>query len=353
MGLNQEQLKTKLGFKDRQTVSDLDTGKRALKAAELFLLAEVLDKDVQFFLDPFSVVAEARYCWRASPALPGDELNSFEETASGWIGLLRWLRNEHKVISQPLKPVLRLSAGDSFERAQAHAEQFVKNYNLGPVPAEKLVDFVERELDIPVLFVDVSKQAGAESISGAACDLGELGVILINRREPDTRRYFNLAHELFHSLTWDAMKPDHRESNSVEHRNDAKRVEQLADNFAAALLMPEASLDLFIDPAKAQDVAHLVDVAGKLRVSTAALSWRLFQLHRIEDATQQALAAARGVRKQPEAPRPFSESFVRMLHTALDRGWLSARKAAKALGMTLAELTSLFETHEMAPPFEL
>lgn len=46
-----------------------------------------------------SVVAEGRYCWRASPALPAEVLDRFEELANGWVGLLRWLRAEHKVTS--------------------------------------------------------------------------------------------------------------------------------------------------------------------------------------------------------------------------------------------------------------
>ena len=35
--------------------------------------------------------------------------------------------------------------------------------------------------------------------------------MLINRDEVPGRRHFDLAHELFHILTWDAMPPDHVE----------------------------------------------------------------------------------------------------------------------------------------------
>ena len=44
-----------------------------------------------------------------------------------------------------------------------------------------------------------------------------------------------LAHELFHLLTWDAMPPEHFEAAGDTSRN---RVERLANNFAAAVLMP-------------------------------------------------------------------------------------------------------------------
>ena len=351
-GLNQEELKEQLGFNDRQTISDIETGKRSLKAEELLRVSEVLDRDVQYFLDPFSVVAEAQYCWRASPQLPGDELDRFENLADGWVGLLRWLRGEHKVASQPLKPTLRLTAQSTFERAQFCAEQLVQTYQLGLVPAEGLVEFL-RQLDIPVLFVDMGEPQDSGTISGAACEVGDMDVILVNRREPAARRYFDLAHEFFHTLTWEVMAPDHRESNSVEHRKSAKRIEQLANSFAAALLMPTASLDAFIKPEMRGDVRHLAEVAARLHVSTEALGWRLVRLQRIDEKTRVALAKVRVARDSADTPKPFSKSFVEMLHVALDKGWLSARKAAKALGMTLGELTQLFETHEMQPPFAL
>lgn len=352
LGMDQEQLKQKLGFNDRQTVSDIETGKRSLKADELLLLSEVLDKDVQFFLDPLSVVAEAEYSWRAAPELAGEELDRFEERANGWVGLLRWLRREHKVEPKALKPVLRLTVSSTFERAQFVAEQLVETYKLGLIPAEGLVQFIDETMDIPVLFVEPG--AGeAKAISGAACELGDLGVVLINRHEPAGRRAFDLAHEFFHTLTWEAMKPARRETNSVQDRKGAHRIEQLANSFAGALLMPTASLDALINTDQASDVRHLAAVAAKLHVSTEALGWRLFQMGRIDTDTRVALAAVRVSNDQADAPRPFSRSFVQMLHTALDRGWLTARKAAKSMGMTLDELTNLFVTHDMSPPFRL
>lgn len=52
-------------------------------------------------------------------------------------------------------------------------------------------------------------------------------------------------------------------------------------------------------------------------------------------------------------PGLFSSSFVEQLHVALDKGRLSARKAAKTLGFSLHELTQLFEAYRMPAPFFL
>ena len=353
--LTQDRLRAALGFNDRQTVSDIENGKRAVKAEELVKLSEVLDRDVEFFIDPFTVVGEAQYSWRVSPELPGEELDHFEARANGWIGVLRWLRaqagDEGKL--NPLKLTLRLNSQSTYEQAQRHAEELVARLGLGPVPADKLVACIEQQFDTPVLFVDTGEPSRLGVIWGAACHLGDFDVILLNRRESPTRRYFDLAHGFFHTLTWEAMRPEHRESNFVEDRKNVRRAEQLANSFASALLMPRAALDELIEPARAQDVQHLAEVAAKLRVSTQALSWRLLHLHRIDEATHAKLAQRKLQPVKDAAPALFSTEFVRQLHVALDKGRLSARKAAKSLSLPLSELTALFAAHELAPPFEL
>src|ERR671922_105144 len=78
----------------------------------------------------------------------------------------------------------------------------------------RLFGFMERELGLLVLMVDPIK-----GVSGAACRLPDLDAVLINRREIAGRRHFDLAHELFHVLTWDAMPPEHMEEAADISRN--------------------------------------------------------------------------------------------------------------------------------------
>jgi Zn-dependent peptidase ImmA (M78 family)/transcriptional regulator with XRE-family HTH domain len=351
--MTQDALAAALGFNDRQTISDIENGKRGVKTDELLGLSEALDQEVEFFLDPFNVVAEAQYSWRASDELPGEQLDQFEARANGWIGMLRWLIQQD-VGAEPAYGFvgLRMSESSTYEVAQSYGERLVEFLDLGLVPASKLPECLGPKLGVHVLFVDSPQALPMFSISGAACQIEDLSVILVNRRESKFRRNFDLAHELFHALTWEAMPPSHRESNAIEHRSKVKRIEQLANNFAGALLMPSKSLDHFLEPARLKDVQHLVEVADRLQVTTYALGWRLKNLGRIDEETRTKLA---GVRKQDDQDEPalFSPVFAQKLHVALDKGRVSARKAAKTLSMSLAELTELFSAHGMPAPFEL
>jgi Zn-dependent peptidase ImmA (M78 family)/transcriptional regulator with XRE-family HTH domain len=352
-GWTQDQLTDGLGLKDRQSVSDIENGKRSLKPDEMLALADLFDRDVEFFIDPFAVAGEAQFSWRAAPEVPEDSLDGFELKAGQWIGMLRWLREQQDSRSSVLKRALRLSSQSSFEDAQERAESLVAELDLGVIPAEGLIDKIERELDIPVLFIDTVDTADGHSISGATCHLEEMGVILINRNENEARRFFDLAHELFHALTWDAMKPDHRESNSTEERNKVKRIEQLANSFAAALLMPSASLDKLIKRDHLDNIGHLCEVAALLRVAPVTLAWRLFNLKLIGVDTQRSLSQEKQRPSVSGPPKRFSPTFVKMLHEALENGRLSARKAAKAMGLGLAGLTELFAQYDLTAPFEL
>lgn len=116
--------------------------------------------------------------------------------------------------------------------------------------------------------------------------------------------------------------------------------------------MPRSSLEQLIDQRRIGDVGHLADVAHELRVAPVALAWRLFNMKWIDDATRQALLQEHQRLSTAGTPKRLSLNFVTMLHSAIDKGRLSVRKAAKALGLTLPQLAELFTEHSLPPPFE-
>ena len=349
-GLSQDELARIFGFRDRQTVSAIENGERRVSAEELLIAVQKLGADLDFFTDPFRLTGEGIFSWRQSGVSPLS-LGAYERSAGRWIAAFRTIAPQVGQETRLLRRALGLTRQNSFEDAIEAGERFAAEFKLGDVPAAKLADVMERDLGILVLMVDA-----IEGVSGAACRLPELDVVLVNRREVAGRRHFDLAHELFHILTWDAMPPEHSEEPSEISKN---RVEQLANNFASALLMPERILERFGDWSRLAGgglAAQLKSVADALQVTASALKWRLVALGRLALAVAKSTADSmlRSANHDSCELLPlFSRLFMEVIERALRDGRVSARRVAGILDLTLDDLGSLFETYGFHSPVEL
>lgn len=343
-GLSQDALARLFGFKDRQTVSAIETGIRRVTATELLLAVERLNVPIDYFTDPFRLDGEGRFSWRQS-GVGTARLDEYEQKASRWIGAYRTLALQVGRQAPLMRRVLGLTKLSRFEDAANAGERFSAEFGLGNVPAQRLSSVMQDKLGILVLMVDAHR-----GISGAACRLPELDAVLIARREVEGRRNFALAHELFHILTWDAMPPEH-----IEHERDygGSRVEQLANNFAAAVLMPSAALESFGDWGSLEMddlIAQLNAAANELGVTSSAMRWRLVALKRLTAATARSIPESalrnNGRENSPVTPPPlFSPPFMEVMGTALEHGHISVRRAAVLLGLTIEDIQELFATH--------
>src|SRR5712692_7113691 len=338
--LSQDELARIFGFKDRQTVSAIETGERRVSAEELLTAVEKLGASLDYFTNPFLLVGEGKFSWRQSNVAP-ERLSGYERRSGRWIAALRTLAPQVGKPSSYLRQALKLTSKSRFEEAMEAGERFAADFELGEVPAARLAEVMERKLGILVLMVDA-----IDGVSGAACRLPDLDAVLINRREGAGGRHFDLAHELFHILTWDTLPPEHVEEASERSQN---RVEQLANNFASAVLMPAASLERFGEVA-GDVVAWLNATADALAVTAAALKWRLVALRRLDlaQATKIPDAALRNNGHEVaggEPPPLFSTPFMEVIALAIDEGQISARRAADVLDMTIDDLAELCATH--------
>ena len=350
-GLTQAELSSKLGFKDRQTLAAIEAGQRKISAEELLRAVQVLGLDLEYFTDSFRLAGEGRFSWRAHKDASPNLLHAFEEKAGRWIATWRRLGELQGAKPSALQSALALSERSSFEEARAVAESLVEEWRLGDVPAT-MIEAAIRKLGTLVLYVDAPP-----SISGAACQVPGTNAVLINRKEPEGRRHYDLAHELFHLLTWEQMPPEHAETDTPRGTK-AKRIEQLADNFAAALLMPERVL-LPRWQARGEQEIHrwLNSTASDFLVTAKALKWRLTNLGwlaksdllKINDVK---LTANGRPREQQPLPRLFGADFVQRLHIALAKGQL-VRRAAEILDLTIEALADLFREHKLSVPFDL
>ena len=351
-GLSQERVAEIFGFKDRQTVSAIETGARRVTAEELLLAVERLDAPLEYFTDPFLLAGEGRFSWRQT-GVDAERLEACEQSAGRWIGAFRTLAPQVGYQTPLMRRTLGITRRARFEDAMSAGERFVTEFDLGEVPAVRLVDVMERELGILVLMMDAER-----GISSAACRLPELDAVLIARREVIGRRHFDLAHELFHILTWDAMPPKHSEEAMEIGGN---RAEQLANNFAAAVLMPAATLAKFgswADLAEDKLIRRLHAVANELRVTASALRWRLVALGELKPAAAGSLpdAALRNSRPDGEKNTPpalFSKPFMEVLGLAIEGGRVSVRRVAGLLYLSVEGLADLFAAHDVQCAIDL
>jgi len=355
-GLTQAQLSEKLGFKDRQTLAAIEAGQRKISAEELLRAIQVFDLDIDYFTDSFRLVGEGTFSWRADRKMSESMLDKFEQSAGRWIATHRQLGEDQGIRTTILQKTLPLTAHASFEDAMAAGDALAAEWRLGTRPAQELERAIREMLGALILHVDAPK-----GISGAACRLPGLNTILINRNEPEGRRNYDLAHECFHLLSWDQMPPEHTEQAEADHRGKGKqkRIEQLADNFAAALLMPSPVLGPIWDARGNKDIhLWLNQTASDFLVTAKALRWRLINLGWLAKADQLDIQEARlTANGRPEAeqrkPRLYDEDFVRRFHTAIETGGLSVRRSASLLGFTIEDLADLFRDYGLPVPFDL
>src|SRR5215831_9172983 len=92
-GLSQDDLAQLFGFKDRQTVSAIETGERRLSADELLLAVQKLGASIDYFTDPFRLIGEGYFNWRQS-GVPAQVLGAYERAAGQLIAAFRALGAE-------------------------------------------------------------------------------------------------------------------------------------------------------------------------------------------------------------------------------------------------------------------
>lgn len=352
----QEELARVLGLENRQSVSDIERGKRKLTADELVTIVDKFQVSFEQLTNPFLLTGKESFSWRQRD-VPLAALDAFEARAGEWIGAFRELNRLNEVRLKNLMPRLGLTHWSSFEDAADAGEAVAEELGLGERPAFALAETLENRLGILVLMVDA-----IEGVSGAACRLRLLNAILINRQESAARRNSDLAHEFFHILTWDEMRPERVESDlegwerpATRSQRRNLRIENLADHFASGLLMPTSELVRIGSPT-GNPVDWLTAAAAELGVSARALKWRLVNSRRnpsLSSVSNEALRDAARQRGMEAVPLPFSRSFLATIIRAIEGGHLSASRAARLTDMSKSELGELCSAYDLERPSEL
>lgn len=346
--IDQETIREMLGLGSRQIVSQIETGERRIKPEELVTLTERLGVDLDYFTDALRLEGEGRFSWRRGAEVPADRLDTYERLAGRWIAAYRELSRRIGRTIPLIRPQLPLDRHSSFAEAADAGERFAHEFDLGDVPSAHLAEVMEHRLGILVLMVDAR-----DGISGAACTLPELGAVLINRREVKGRRHFDLAHELFHLMTWDKMPPERSEAD-----NERGHVEKLANTFASAVLMPRWVMEGMDWRALEQPalIGAINARATALGVSADALRWRLASTGLLTQKAAREMPAAalrhNGYAElaQPESPPLYSRALMEVIVAAIEGGFISVRRTARLLDTTIDALGELIAAHGLPVP---
>jgi Zn-dependent peptidase ImmA (M78 family) len=167
---------------------------------------------------------------------------------------------------------------DSYQKIEsdAHALLSIHAITEAPIPIERLT----RQMGVALISYDMG-----EEISGLLVLQGSTGTIGYNSKHSKKRQRFTIAHELGHYVL-------HREKenffvdkdflvkyrSSKSYNSDEIRLEQQANAFAAAILMPKNFIMEYLLAEKYKDYSEsaiIDEMASKFDVSVLAMTYRL------------------------------------------------------------------------------
>src|SRR4051794_35836899 len=121
--LSQDDVARLFGFKDRQTVSAIETGERRVSAEELLVAVEKLGAPLDYFTDPFLLVGEGRFSWRQTD-IGQRRLSAYESSAGRWIAAFRAIAPQVGRAAPLLRRSLGITRHQSFEDVMEAGERF-------------------------------------------------------------------------------------------------------------------------------------------------------------------------------------------------------------------------------------
>jgi XRE family transcriptional regulator, fatty acid utilization regulator len=228
--LTQQTLSQTLGFKDRQSLSAIEQGIRAVSAEELMKLMQALGHDLDYFMDPFNVAGEAKFSWRVSKE--GLNVAAIAAQTAPIFGLMRWLCQANLTV---LKRSLRIDEGSSIDEAHAAGSQLRRELKVGSFASiQSLRLAIESKLGILVAFLELPR-----GFTGGLCRLSDCEILVINRRLAPDQQVIDLLSGLFYALTHDALQPG-IEMLSVNRATPGPKAERLCAGFVDGFLAKSA-----------------------------------------------------------------------------------------------------------------
>lgn len=318
----------------KSSISEFENNKREPKFSQLSRLAEVYKRAIEFFFADEPPIDNIML-WRETPSIEGEK----EKIEAEFRQLCHQYRNLEVVMNEVKEnklPELEIECEKfSYKDANDLAEETQRRFLLGDVPCTSLKHTLEEKFYVKIFHLAFSGSGSA--ISTVSQEFGP--AILLNSASKLWRRNFDLAHELFHILTWKVFR-----SGDFEGSEPSKYEEKLANAFASRLLLPtdvvKGKIESGMNEKRQIGLELLDEIAREFGVSTEALLWRLLYLYNkpveeVEKCVEQAksLRFYRPDRRSDE-PDKLPERYCSLAIRALGEGKLSLIQFAKYMGIS-------------------
>ncbi len=311
------------------SLSEFENGKREPKFSQLSRLAEIYKRSIDFFLTDH-LPPEPIMLWRDGPT----NSEEMKETEAEFRRLCQQYYKLELCTSEIHKttlphPDITNPQDFSFRQAESFARKVQNELCLGDIPCALLKKILEERYSVKIFHLEFN--------GSAISSVSEFGpAILLNSKNVLWRRNYDLAHELFHLLTWSTFRAESKEPNESE--------EKLANAFASILLLPDGPLQqrlaALVDKQDQAPLDRLDDLAREFGVSLDAVVYRISNLFQIKkEDTEQYLAAAKQLAKlhkprKSDEPETLPERYCDLAQRALRNGRLSLMQFAKYMNIS-------------------
>lgn len=332
--LSDVESRTNIGL---SSLSDFENGKREPMLSHLKKLAEVYQKPISFFLET-GVSKEPVLLWRKKP-----EPSKAAQLEAKFVKLCRQYKNLEVWTKNPkmseFDQLFIAGYPKEYNDVRKLACDTCKRMDLGSRPGESLFRVLEEVYAVKIFNLDLKSEGSSACIYTE--DYGP--AIMLNRESVQWRRNFDLAHELFHLITWKA-RADVKDPGFLESKD-----EKYANYFASVLLMPEEPLkeavESYFNEKKEITFADLDSVARQFGVSLEALFWRIHYVYgTAAEQIEKWIAASKmfngGPLRKSDAPGDLPERYKNLALTALMEGLMSSRQFANYLDINPADVYS-------------
>jgi len=346
VGLTLLQVEERTNF-GKSSISEWENGSREPSLSQLVQLGRIYHRATSFFLDEGALPSDV-VLWRQKPS---DQAADIEQQ------LIQLADQYHRLEQccgdpRPENLASGYQPSDPFGYADAEqmAHDFRTRYALGDRPGNVLLRVLEEVCHVKVFHM------AFEPSGTAACSRSERfgAAILLNSNNARWRRNFDLAHELFHLLTWEIFRV------GEQLRAPTTQEEKFANCFAGRLLMPPEALELAIGKqrrGKQQlDFDDLFEVARQFDVSVQSLLYQMSDAKLIDrDKVPATLEALRPKlefwdRSQGDSPRVRPLRFEALAREAIEKGNISTGKFAEYMGLSRTAAMSVIASEIWTRP---